>query len=148
MLFVREFRPIDSQQSSFHLFHLSTEERLQNGGDSAFGLWLAVVFCGWVVFVLFSTRSPSDCISLPSMMIWAPCPHGVRTRGKKERAKAIVKESPTSWLLPICYDQPLRLRRSINRMTIDEVMQDRTTRQVWPFSQASNFRLGQVCQSS
>ena len=26
---------------------------------------------------------PSDCSSLPSTMTWAPCPHGVRTRGKK-----------------------------------------------------------------
>ena len=53
MLFFREFRHIDSQW--FHLFHPGTEERLQDGGDSAFGLWLAVVFCCWVVFVLFST---------------------------------------------------------------------------------------------
>ena len=45
MLLFRELRPIDSQQSSFHLFHPSTEERLQDGGDLAFGLWLAVVFC-------------------------------------------------------------------------------------------------------
>ena len=28
---------------------------------------------------------PSDCSSLPSTMTWAPCPHGVRTRGKKIR---------------------------------------------------------------
>ena len=40
--------------------------------------------------------------------------------------------------------QPLRLKRSINCITIDEVMQDRSTRQVGSFSQASNFRLGQV----
>ena len=26
---------------------------------------------------------PSVCSSLPSTMTWAPCPHGVRTRGKK-----------------------------------------------------------------
>ena len=39
MLFVREFKPIDGQQSSFHLFHLSTEE----GGDSPLG-------CGWRLF--------------------------------------------------------------------------------------------------
>ena len=41
-------------------------------------------------------------------------------------AKAVVEESPTSWL-PICCDQPLRLRRSINCTTTDEVMQDRST---------------------
>ena len=28
-------------------------------------------------------HSSSDCSSLPSTMTWAPCPHGVRTRGKK-----------------------------------------------------------------
>ena len=33
-----------------------------------------------------SFSPPSDCISLPSMMTWAPCPHGVRTRGKKSSA--------------------------------------------------------------
>ena len=60
MLFFREFRPIDSQQSSSHLFHHSTEEILLGGGVSACGLWL----------VLFG-------------LTWAPCPHGVRTRGKK-----------------------------------------------------------------
>ena len=27
---------------------------------------------------------PSGCLSFPSMMTWAPCPHGVRTRGKKK----------------------------------------------------------------
>ena len=59
-----------------------------------------------------------------------------------------LEESPTSWLLPISCDQPLRLRRSINCTTIDEIMKDRSTRQVGPFSQASNFRLGQVRQSS
>ena len=32
-----------------------------------------------------SMPRPLDCISLPSMMTWAPCPHGVRTRGKKRR---------------------------------------------------------------
>ena len=35
--------------------------------------------CLWSLF--FSP--PSDCSSLPSTMTWAPCPHGVRTRGKK-----------------------------------------------------------------
>ena len=36
---------------------------------------------GCVGFLFFSP--PSDCSSLPSTMTWAPCPHGVRTRGKK-----------------------------------------------------------------
>ena len=43
------------------------------------GLWAVVGFV-WFVVVVFV---PSDCISLSSMT-WAPCPHGVRTRGKKE----------------------------------------------------------------
>ena len=34
------------------------------------GFWLFVLGC-------------ADCSSLPSTMTWAPCPHGVRTRGKK-----------------------------------------------------------------
>ena len=51
MLFFCEFRPIDSQQSSSHLFHPSTEERLQDGGDSALGCGWLLVFVGWVVFV-------------------------------------------------------------------------------------------------
>ena len=45
--------------------------------------------CGWrLVFVVglsLFLSPPSDCISLPSMMTSAPCPHGVRTRGKKTR---------------------------------------------------------------
>ena len=32
---------------------------------------------------------PSDCSSLPSTMTWAPCPHGVRTRGKKSLASLL-----------------------------------------------------------
>ena len=44
MLFFREFWPIDSQQSSSRVFHPSKKEILQDGGDSAFGLWLALVF--------------------------------------------------------------------------------------------------------
>ena len=59
MLFFREFRPIDSQQSSSHLFHPSTEEILLGGGVSACGLWL-VLFC-----------------LLLGCLTWAP--HGVRT---------------------------------------------------------------------
>ena len=47
-----------------------------------------------------------------------------------------------SWLLPICYDQPLWLKRSISCISIDEVMQDRTTRQVGPFDEAVDFRFG------
>ena len=81
MLFFREFRPIDSQQSSSHLFHPSTAEILLDGGVSACGLWL--VFVWLVVGFSLSYSPPSDCISPPSMMTWAPCPHGVRTRGKK-----------------------------------------------------------------
>ena len=43
--------------------------------------------CGWRLFFVvglsLSFSPPSDCNSLPSMITWAPCPHGVRTRGKK-----------------------------------------------------------------
>ena len=42
-----------------------------------------VGFVWFVVGLSLSFSPPSDCISLPSMMTWAPCPHGVRTRGKK-----------------------------------------------------------------
>ena len=47
------------------------------------GLWcfVCLVWC-WVSLFL---SPPSDCSSLPSTMTWAPCPHGVRTRGKKIR---------------------------------------------------------------
>ena len=46
------------------------------------GLWcfVCLVWC-WVSLFL---SPPSDCSSLPSTMTWAPCPHGVRTRGKKQ----------------------------------------------------------------
>ena len=42
MLFFREFKPIDSQQSSSHLFHPGTEEILLGGGVSACGLRLVL----------------------------------------------------------------------------------------------------------
>ena len=48
------------------------------------GLWAVVGFVWFVVGLSLSFSPPSDCISLPSMMTWAPCPHGVRTRGKKQ----------------------------------------------------------------
>ena len=79
MLFVREFRPPLDTLFRFTCF-TSTEERLHDGGDSACGLFVVVFgLCLWSLF--FSP--PSDCFSLPSTMTWAPCPHGVRTRGKK-----------------------------------------------------------------
>ena len=63
---------------------VSAEERLQDGGDSACGLWFAVVWLVWfVVGLSLSFSPPSDCFSLPSMMTWAPCPHGVRISWKK-----------------------------------------------------------------
>ena len=39
----------------------------------------------FVVGLSVSFSPPSDCISFPSMMTWAPCPHGIRTRGKTLR---------------------------------------------------------------
>ena len=68
------------EKKKSHLFHPSTEEILLGGGVSACGLWLVLFL--FVVGLSLSFSSPSDCISLPSMMTWAPCPHGVRTRGK------------------------------------------------------------------
>ena len=38
---------------------------------------------GFGLFLAVSVPPPSVCSSLPSTMTWAPCPHGVRTRGKK-----------------------------------------------------------------
>ena len=45
------------------------------------------VFClfGWVRLCPFSPSSSS--VSLLSMMTWAPCPHAVRTRGKKRDSR-------------------------------------------------------------
>ena len=55
--------------------------RLQDGGV---GL-RAWVFGFWVGFLGSSFLSPPSVFSsLPSTMTWAPCPHGVRTRGKKK----------------------------------------------------------------
>ena len=49
-----------------------------------------VGFVWFVVGLSLSFSPPSDCISLPSMMTWAPCPHGVRTRGKKFPASCLL----------------------------------------------------------
>ena len=55
MLFVREFRPIDREEFSFHPFHLSAEERLQDGGDSPVGSGLRLVgWFGWLLCFLCS----------------------------------------------------------------------------------------------
>ena len=55
----------------------------------------SVLFVWFVVGLFLSFSPPSDCFSFPSMMTWAPCPHGVRTRGKKK-----LKELPTSLAAP------------------------------------------------
>ena len=49
-----------------------------------------VGFVWFVVGLSLSFSPPSDCISLPSMMTWASCPHGVRTRGTSR------------WAFPTC----------------------------------------------
>ena len=41
--------------------------------------WRLVFVVGLSLFL----SPPSNCFSPPSMMTWTPCPHGVRTRGKK-----------------------------------------------------------------
>ena len=76
--------------------------------------------CGWRLFFVvglsLSFSPPSDCISLPSMMTWAPCPHGVRTRGKKRSKKGKAKHGevpmPASMHLNKCeqLDKPQWLR--------------------------------------
>ena len=55
---------------------MMVETRPVGPGWCCFG---CLVWC-WVSLFL---SPPSDCSSLPSTMTWAPCPHGVRTRGKK-----------------------------------------------------------------
>ena len=102
----------------------SVEERLQDGGVSACGLG-CLVLAGFGVFVPFSTI----CLFFPSF---------------NDDLGTMPTRRPYSWLLAICYDQPLWLKRSISCISIDEVMQDRTTWQVGPFYEASNFRLGQM----
>ena len=49
------------------------------------GGWRLVFVVGLSLFL----SPPSDCFSLPSMMTWAPCPHGVRTRGKKSAVQGL-----------------------------------------------------------
>ena len=49
--------------------------------ESACGLGCLVL--GWFLGSSFLSP-PSVFSSLPSTMTWAPCPHGVRTRGKKQ----------------------------------------------------------------
>ena len=82
MLFVREFRPISRHSFSFHLFHPAQRKDYMMVKTRPVGFWLFVLGCVGSLF--FSP--PSDCSSLPSTMTWAPCPHGVRTRGKNTTA--------------------------------------------------------------
>ena len=59
------------------------------------GFWcfVCLVWC-WVSLFL---SPPSDCSSLPSTMTWAPCPHGVRTRGKKSDHWHLSTALGTAW---------------------------------------------------
>ena len=43
----------------------------------------SVWFVWFVVGLFLSFSPPSDCFPFSSKMTWAPCPHGLRTRGKK-----------------------------------------------------------------
>ena len=83
MLFVREFRPLSGHSFSFHPFHLAQRKdyMMVETRPVGPGLWCFVCLVGCCVSLFLSP--PSDCSSLPSTMTWAPCPHGVRTRGKK-----------------------------------------------------------------
>ena len=68
---------------------MMVETRPVGFGLFGFGLcWLSLFF-----------SPPSDCSSLPSTMTWAPCPHGVRTRGKK-RCNSCKRTPMKSWLTP------------------------------------------------
>ena len=80
--------PIDSHWFSFHLFHLAQRKDCKMVETRPVGCGLRSFWLVWFVFVLSLFFSPpSDCSSLPSTMTWAPCPHGVRTRGKKKTGK-------------------------------------------------------------
>ena len=75
MLLFREFRPIDSQQSSSHLFHPSTEEILLGGGVSACGLWLVLfgLLLGCLcLFLHHLIVFPSFNDDLGTMPTWRP----------------------------------------------------------------------------
>ena len=82
MLFFREFRPIDSQQSSSHLFHPSTEETPLGGGVSACGLWL-VCFC-----LLLGCLCPFLHHLTVFPFFQGTMPTGVRTRGKNTKGRS------------------------------------------------------------
>ena len=49
---------------------------------------------------------PSVCSSLPSTMTWAPCPHGVRTRGEKNSSFACQLQSTCKNLSRVDLDLP------------------------------------------
>ena len=70
----------------FHLAYREDYKMVETAcglGCLVFGLAFGVlVWFGLVLGSLFLSP-PSACSSLPSTMTWAPCPHGVRTRGKK-----------------------------------------------------------------
>ena len=57
----------------------------------------------WFVLVLGSLflSPPSVCSSLPSTMTWAPCPHGVRTRGKNSWWSAYAPFPPRKHCWPL-----------------------------------------------
>ena len=57
---------------------------------------------GFFVVGLSLSFSPPDCVSLPSMMTWAPCPHGVRTRGKKDLGQSRCSPTNPNRNLPDC----------------------------------------------
>ena len=63
--------------------------------ESACGLGCLVL--GWFLGSSFLSP-PSVFSSLPSTMTWAPCPHGVRTRGKK-KFSSTVQEHVRTYML-------------------------------------------------
>ena len=85
--------------SSFHLFHIRTEETLlilMGLFGCGFGLlWGFCVFCCFFGGCLVFLYPSICCVSYPSTMTWAHRPHGVRARGKKTTG------SPTGPLSPL-----------------------------------------------
>ena len=74
------------RQSVVFVSLVSPQHRGKTTGWWRLGPWAVVGGCFVVGFSL-SFSPPSDCVSLPSTMTWAPCPHGVRTLKKKVGSK-------------------------------------------------------------
>ena len=127
VLFVREFRPLSRHSFSSHLFHLIAQRKDYMMVETRPVGLLLYFWVAFVVLVLFSTIR---LFFLPSTMTWAPCPHGVRTRGKKSFCSFFsVSRSETedirycTWLRP---KQPCTRRPSCGGRTSSDPGASRT----------------------